>query len=131
MSKGHAVAVLLVTPNGIPLVRDFNKPSPIFWRLPGGRSEATETAESCAVRKLEKKLGVSLSESDLTVVHSEDRGSHVLTIFRADLAVLPQMKLEGDGYEEIGVFLPRDILTKDDFFPNHRKVVGSILMTLP
>ena len=131
MSKGHAVAVLLVTPQGIPLIRDPKKPAPVFWKLPGGRGEATETAQGCAVRELEEEIGVSLSENDLVVVHSEDKGSHILTIFRANLTALPQMKSEGDEREEIGVFTPRDILAKQDFFPNHRKVVGKVLAALP
>jgi 8-oxo-dGTP diphosphatase len=130
LSKGHAVAVLLVTPQGIPLVRDPKKPAPVFWKLPGGRGDETETAQGCAIRELEEELGVSLSENDLAVVHSEDKGSHVLTIFRADLTALPQMKSEGDEREEIGVFKPRDILAKQDFFPNHRKVVGELLAAL-
>ena len=131
MSKGHAVAVLLVTPRGIPLIWDPKKPAPVYWKLPGGRGDEMETARGCAIRKLEEELGVSLSENDLAVVYSEDRGNHILTIFRASLTAFPQMKSQGDGGEEIGVFKPRDILAKQDFFPNHCKVVGKILATLP
>lgn len=129
-TKGHAVAVLIVTPRGIPLVRDPKKPTPVFWKLPGGRGDATETAKGCAVREIQEELGVSLKESELTAVYSEDKGSHTLTIFRATLTTLPQMKSRGDEGEEIGVFLPRDILAMKDFFPNHRAVIEQILADL-
>lgn len=127
---GYAVAVLLNTPWGIPLIRDPKKPAPIFWKLPGGRSEGAETAEQSAVRELAEEVGVFLSVSDLKVVHTEDKGSHTLAIFRADVDTLPQMKSEGDEGEEIKVFKPAQILGMRDFFPNHRKVVGNILATL-
>ena len=133
MVKGNAVAVLLVTPQGIPVIRDPKKPAPVFWKLPGGRSNegVPETAEGCAVRELEEEIGVSLRESDLTVVHSLDKGNHILTIFRADLTALPQMKSQGNEGEEIRVFAPGELLAEQGFFPNHRKVVGGILAALP
>ncbi len=34
---GNAVAVLIITPEGIPLIRDPKKPAPVFWKVPGGR----------------------------------------------------------------------------------------------
>jgi ADP-ribose pyrophosphatase YjhB (NUDIX family) len=130
--KGHATAVLLVTPQGIPVVRDLKKPTPIFWKLPGGRSKesAAETAKGCAIRELTEEIGVSLSENDLTIIYSLDKGNHTLTIFRADLTVLPQIKSQGDDGEEIRVFAPKDLLAEQSFFLNHRKVVEEILATL-
>ena len=128
--SGYAVAVLLNTPWGIPLIRDPRKPAPVFWKLPGGRSEGDETAEQSAIRELSEEVGVFISVDDLTVVHSENKGSHTLTIFRADVDTLPQMKSEGDEGEEIKVFKPAQILGMRDFFPNHRKVVGDILARL-
>jgi ADP-ribose pyrophosphatase YjhB (NUDIX family) len=127
---GYAVAVLLNTPHGIPLIRDPKKPAPIFWKLPGGRSEGMETAEQSAIRELAEEVGIALSVNDLTVVHVENKVGHTLTIFRADLDTLPKMKSEGDEGEEIKVFKPSQILRMTDFFPNHRKVIGSILASL-
>lgn len=128
--SGHAVAVLLITPSGIPLIRDPKKPSPVFWKLPGGRSEGAETATQCALREVEEEIGISLSADDLTVIHAEDKGSHILTIFQARLAALPQMKSRGNEGEEINLFAPRNIIAMRDFFPNHRKVVGGVLSAL-
>ena len=131
MSKGHAVAVLIVTPQGIPLIRDPKKPIPVYWKLPGGRGAQTETAEGSAVREIREELGMSLLESDFEVIHSEDKGNHIITIFRVNLGALPQMNSKGDEQEEIRVFTPTEILASQDFFPNHRMVVGKILVALP
>ncbi len=119
----HAVAVLLVTPEGIPLVKDPKKPPPLFWKLPGGRGPQTETPQEAAVRELAEEIGVSLAQKDLKIIHQEDRGTHILTIFRADLPSLPKLKQQGNEKEAVGVFSPREILAMPDFFPNHRKVV--------
>lgn len=125
--KGHAVAVLIVTPEGIPLVRDPKKPAPIFWKIPGGRGDASETAIGVAIREIREELGLVLSIEDLRVIHSEDKGNHVLTIFRADLPTLQQINTEGNEREEVRVFTASEILAASDFFPNHRRVVGRIL----
>lgn len=119
----HAVAVLLVTPEGIPLVKDPKKPPPSFWKLPGGRGPALETAEEVAIRELKEEIGISLSKKDLKVIHREDRGTHILTIFRADLPSLPALKQWGDEREQVGVFSPQAILSLPNFFPNHLKIV--------
>ena len=125
-----AVAVFLVTPEGIPLVKDPKKPPPFFWKLPGGRGPATETAEEVAIRELKEEIGVSLSKKDLKVIHREDRGTHILTIFRADLPALPTLKQQGEEGEQVGIFSPRAMLSLPDFFPNHLKIVEQQLKDL-
>lgn len=126
----HAAAVFLVTPQGIPLVKDPKKPLPAFWKLPGGRGPATETAEEVAIRELKEEIGVSLSKKDLKVIHQEDRGTHILTIFRADLPSLPKLKQQGDEGEQIEVFSPQAILSLSNFFPNHLKIIEQQLRDL-
>lgn len=126
----YAVAVFLVTPEGIPLVKDPKKPPPLFWKLPGGRGRATETAEEVAIRELKEEIGVSLAKKDLKVIHQEDRSTHILIIFRADLSFLPKLKQQGDEQEEIRVFSPQAILSLPNFFPNHLKIVESYLRNL-
>ena len=126
----HAVAVFLVAPEGIPLVKDFKKSPPLFWKLPGGRGSATEIAEEVAIRELKEEIGVSLSKKDLKVIHRKDRGTHILTIFRADLPALPALKQQGDEREQVEVFSPRAILSLPNFFPNHLKIVEQQLRDL-
>ena len=130
MSKGHAVAILVITPQGIPLVRDPKKPSPVYWKLPGGRSVEGETAEQCAVRELEQEVGVYLSSTNLEIMFAEDKGNHILTIFQSQLNNLPLLNSQGNEGEEVGVYTPRQILSMEDFFPNHLKVVKRTLTAL-
>lgn len=130
MAKGHAVVVLIVSPEGIPLIRDPKKPSPIYWKLPGGRGDASETAAECAIREIEQEIGILLLEEALEILFSEDRGSHTLTIFRHDFVVLPPLAACGDEGEQIGLFRAREILSLEDFFPNHRRAVEEVLRTL-
>ena len=110
-----------------PLVKDPKKRPPPFWKLPGGRGPATETAEEVAIRELEEEIGVSLAKEDLKVIYREDRETHILTIFRADLPSLPKLKQQGDEREEVRVFSPQEILSLPDFFPNHLRVVQAYL----
>ncbi len=128
--KDHAVAVMIVAPEGIPLVRDPKKPAPVFWKFPGGRSKPGETAEACAFREVQEEIGVTLRESNLEVVQEEDKGSHVVTLFTAKLPLLPKLKSRGDEREKVKVFSPREILALKDFFPNHKKAFGGILTEL-
>lgn len=129
-TTGHAVAVLIITPQGIPLIRDPKKPAPIFWKAPGGRSNTNENAKSAAVREVKEETGITLAENDLLIIHEEDRGSHVLTLFVARIASIQHLKINGDEGEEIKLFLPKEILAMPDFFPNHRRAFEKILATL-
>lgn len=127
---GYAVAVLIITPQGIPLIRDPKKPPPVFWKAPGGRSARGESAKEAAVREVKEEIGMSLSAGGLSVVREEDRGSHALVLFSAKLESLPDLKPRGDEGEEIKVFRPERILKMSDFFPNHRMAFEKILKTL-
>lgn len=124
---GYAVAVLIITPDGIPLIRDPKKPAPIFWKAPGGRSAPGESATSAAIREVKEELGITLSEKELSVVREEDRGSHSLVLFTAKLKSLPGLKARGDEGEEIKLFSSKEILTMRDFFPNHRAAFEKVL----
>ena len=95
MDSMHAVAVLITSPEGIPLVRDPKKPLPRYWKLPGGRSEGVETPEECAVREIYQEIGLELNQDDLQVIEQQDRKSHTLTFFRANVPSLKELKKEG------------------------------------
>ena len=123
----YSVAVLLITPEGIPLIRDPKKPAPVYWKLPGGRSENDETAQECAVRETKEEIGVDLDTKALKEIYSEDRGNHMLFIYQAKLKVLPTLKQKGNEGEEIKVFNQKEILSLPDLFPNHKRVIQLVL----
>lgn len=130
MNQSYAVAVFIITSQGIPLIRDPKKPPPVFWKAPGGRSNPGEGAEAAVLREAKEEIGIRLHEKDLSLVYEEDKGSHILALFVARLESLPRLKHQGDEGEEIKVFSPKEILALHDFFPNHRRVFEKILEDL-
>ena len=122
----YAVAVLIESPEGIPLIRDPKKLAPLFWKLPGGRSEIGESAQEVAIREIKEEIGLTLKSKDLKILKEEDRGSHNLVIFKAAIDSLDGMKFQGNEGEEIKVFSLEQIKTMKDFFPNHQRLLAEI-----
>jgi 8-oxo-dGTP diphosphatase len=54
-----AASVALVDRNKVLLIERARPPSEGFWTLPGGRLEAGETAEHCALREINEELGLT------------------------------------------------------------------------
>ena len=131
VSKGRAAGVLVITPQGTPLVREPNKPAPHYWKIPAGKCEDAETVEQCALRELFGEIGVALREEDLKLPCEAERGSHTLTVFLADLPFLPRMRSVGDEGEEIAIFPTADILTMEDFLPSQRPILRKLLASHP
>ncbi|HEX7724410.1 MAG TPA: NUDIX domain-containing protein [Candidatus Paceibacterota bacterium] len=127
MPSSHAVAVLIVSPDGIPLVRDPKKPAPRYWKLPGGRSHGNETPEECAAREIDEELGLEIEIDDLHMIEQYDRGSHTLTFFKLQLASLHGINAIGNEGEEIKVFAKYDLTKIPDLFPNHFEVIQKAL----
>ena len=122
--------MLIVSPQGIPLVRDPSKPSPLFWKLPGGHGEAGEDARMCAIREIKEETGIDLNGAELTELEVMDRGTHTLTIFRVDLPSLSGISQRGNEGEEVRVFSPPEIFFMKNFMPNHFVVIRQILQEL-
>jgi 8-oxo-dGTP diphosphatase len=125
----HAVAVLITSPEGVPMVRDPKKPAPQYWKLPGGRSESSESPEECAVREVFDEVGVRLASEQLRIIGRQNRETHTLTFFRADLSSLDGLKIEGDEQEEVKVFAAQEVLQLPDLFPNHKSILQRELTT--
>ena len=123
MSSEHAVAVMIISPEGIPLIRDPKKPLPRYWKLPGGRSEGSEIPEECATREIYEELGLKIDIDDLRVIERQDRGNHTLTFFRISLSSLQGLKKVGDEQEEIKIFNLSEASKLPDLFPNHRAII--------
>lgn len=122
----HAVAVAILSPEGVPLVRDPKKPIPRYWKLPGGRSLAAETPEDCAVREVLEETGLKVSMDSLTLIEAEDKKTHILTFFKAELPSLKRMRSVGNESEEIRSFSLTDALALPDLFPNHKRILSRL-----
>ena len=127
---GVAAVVLIVAPQGIPLVRDPSKPRPLFWKLPGGHGEEGEDAHMCAVREIEEETGIVLNGAQIKKIDAIKRSTHTLTAFLANIPSLSGLRRRGNEGEEVKVFTPQEILSMKDFMPNHYSVVSQILMNL-
>jgi len=123
----HATAVLIICKEGTPLVKDPKKPSPLYWKLPGGRSEGNETAEECAIREIYEELGLTIEKENLKIIDQQDKGTHTLTLFTTELPSLDGLIKIGNDDEEIGVFKLSEIADMPDFFPNHKNIVEKIV----
>jgi ADP-ribose pyrophosphatase YjhB (NUDIX family) len=131
----YASIVMVVTPDGVVLVYDATKPSPVYWKCPGGRSEDLpggrhETALECALRELEEETGVKLSASDLVEVAREPKYQHERVAFMAVLNYTPKLASRGDEGEQVAIFKIEEIAKMVDFFPNHRKLYAPQLEKL-
>jgi 8-oxo-dGTP diphosphatase len=126
----YAVAIILETAQGIPLVMDPQKPVPRYWKFPGGRSEAGETPAATAVRELREEIGVSVQPEDLKVLREETRqgagGEHKFFLFYGR-ASARGISNRGAGGEMVKLFPSDTIQNMPDFFPNHRALWDAFL----
>lgn len=120
----YAVTVLVESPRGIPLVRDPQKPSPLYWKLPGGRSEEGETAVQAAIREVKEEIGLAIEVKNIQSVHQENRNNHIFVFFRTKVSSLANLKKRGDEGEDVGIFTFEQISQMPDFFPPHLKVLN-------
>ena len=126
MEKKHAVAVLIKSKEGVPLVRDPKKPAPVYWKLPGGRSEFGESADVAAARELKEELGFEIPVADLEAIYSEEREGHDFTLFEANVGTLEPMKKTGSEGEEIKIFPLGELTNLPDLFLNHKLVLKKL-----
>lgn len=124
--KTHAVAVFIITPSGIPLVRDPRKPEPVYWKLPGGKQIINESPLETAAVKVWEKCGLNINPGDLVRVKTQDKGSHDLYFFRVDLKNLRGLKQWGEDGEEVQVFPAKDVFDMQ-LLPSHGEVVEEVL----
>ncbi len=122
----YAVAALIISPQGIPLVQDPKKPKPYYWKLPGGRSETQETAQQTAIREIKEETGLCLKPEDIELVYEEERESHTFYLFEANPTSIDGLKKIGNDGEEVKLFLPEEIKNLPDLFPAHRKILEEL-----
>jgi 8-oxo-dGTP pyrophosphatase MutT (NUDIX family) len=105
------------------LVYEPTKPSPIFWKLPGGRGEGDETPEETALLELEEETG--LIDVDITKLRKEDKGGYDRYLFVAiSNSDDPVLKEVGDEGEEIRTFEISEFDRMADFLPDHLRLLN-------
>jgi ADP-ribose pyrophosphatase YjhB (NUDIX family) len=122
----YAVAALLVSPQGIPLVRDPKKPDPNYWKLPGGRSIGKETPKQALIREIKEEVGLSLKPTDIEIVYEEEREGHTFCLFQGAPVSLAGLKTKGNEGEDVKLFLPEDLKKLSEFFPPHQEILKEI-----
>ncbi len=120
-----AVSVIICGPQDmVPLVLDPDKPTPHYWKLPGGRSEDGETPEGTALREVEEEVGLHLNE--VAQLSEIDRGNHKMYFFGGKVETFAELKEYGDEGERVHLFSTEEMEGMMDLFPPHRKLLESL-----
>lgn len=128
--RGKAGMAVVISPDGIPLVRELSKSRPIYWKFPAGQCDGCESAVECAARELEEETGIRIPPGFLTPVAIVPRRNHDLHVFGVKLTQIPPLKMIGDEGERIKVFTISEIKTMVDFHPDHRPILDKVLEAL-
>ncbi len=130
-SQNYAVAVILETPEGFPLISDPHKPLPHYWKFPGGRSQPGETPLTTAIRELKEETGVSVPPREMKLVHEETRAAsgagHGFFVFHARRRHAVKLLERGAGGETVKFFTRDQLKTLPDLFPNHRALAEATI----
>lgn len=129
----YAAMIIVMTPKGLISVRDPNKPAPIYWKLPGGKSHFGETAKQCAARELKEETGIEVRPEDLKMVSQQEKGSHVKVFFSVRVDSVVGLKSIGDEGEEVKILSISDVLKlirSGEFHPTHSRIVEKALLKL-
>ncbi len=120
--RDFAVIVVLVTPGGIPMVRERRPGRVPYLKFPGGKRDGEETPEKCAVREMDEETGAKIDPEKLVLLHWEDRDTHDFFVFGLKLPELPVLKHTGDEGEEVGAYSREGLKGRKDVFPKHREI---------
>jgi len=120
-NRSFAVLILVQSCRGeVPLVRDFRKPKPHFFKLPGGKGEIGETPKQTAWRELREETGIEEDMDLFKILKTENRGDHDLYLFGLDLEGLPELAETGTEGEEVIISSLNEIRKMGgDFFLAH------------
>lgn len=118
--EDYAVAVIVETPRGIPLIMDPSKPLPHFWKLPGGRAEPGEIPAETASRELQEETTIDIPHQSFTLVHEERRDTHSFFLFHAKTAQNFPLPARSNDGELVQYCDNKKIQELPDLFPNHK-----------
>ena len=123
------VAILITTPEGVPLLKNNCEKKPL-WRMPGGngnindssRKRKIQDARQLAIQKVRDDLGINFPENMLEFVISWPRDTRLSILFKVDLPKLPLLRKPRAG-EEIRVFQPSELNNTPGFVGGQRKLI--------
>lgn len=101
----------------------------LVWKLPGGRSEDSETPEETASRELFEEAGLSIPPEDLKLVAEEDRDTHMFYLFMPEKLLnhfngLRERGIEGEVVDVFNFDYMRGEIKEDiPFLETHLRVL--------
>lgn len=125
----NAASVALVRDGKVLLIKRALAPYQNLWTFPGGRMEAGETPEQCAIREVQEELGLTIRNPQLAMVQALGRdGTYRLAVFATtDFSGLlrPSDEIAGHKWAEPGM-LPalRTTSRLDDVIRECFKILG-------
>lgn len=119
----YAVALYIVTPSGVVMVRDESKPPP-FWKLPGGRSQESDASpDETAIRETMEETGLIIPRNLLVYVNYENRHNHTFILYSATLPSSDGLLEVGNEGEQVRLASVDEIRKMTDYFPPHKKLL--------
>src|SRR5947199_8326420 len=101
--ENQVVAVLIVSPEGIPLVRDTAirdtaRGTQLYWKAPGGHCETGEMVEDAAVEEVGEEIGKEVARhlraEALRLLDKKSPWKETVTYFLADVPTLGGIRAE-------------------------------------
>lgn len=124
--EDFAVAVMIKTPSGFPMVRDPQKPLPHYWKFPGGRPTGVETPIETALRQTREEVGITLSENDLVLARKEWCGNHFFYFYSVKLNQRPTLLEYGNEGEDVCLVPRKALFSGREVHPRHLKLAQQI-----
>jgi len=128
----YAVATLVYGPGyKFPMIMNPKKGPELYWKFPGGRSEEGETPEETAIREVYEETGLIIKIDQIALLFKKDRNNHTFYFFIARTYSLSTLLKQGETGEYVRLFNEEEILSRQKFFPSHRKLLEQMRIKYP
>jgi len=121
-----AALIIIKSGHEVVLVKDESKPSPHYWKLPGGKIEEGETPLEGALREAGEEAVTGLNPDDFLHLATVDRKNHLLYVYAVEAPDPCDIRERGEEGEMVRKFLISELDQMVDFFPPHRKILEDL-----